>query len=156
MDTIPYNWQGEKEAIAMHPDLVVIHRSAFFHAMNAGVQIGDRKEEPFPEPLEGKWQALYLAADDHLMLFLGFVGMQSPHTKFLVYSRGTGGGWQEEKYRKDWVAKVEKRFPELKDRITTMFIEDGREGKTFSNPSNITRIRKHVQDILGLPKKTTP
>jgi len=156
-ELIGANWHGEKRVITMHPDLIVIHRSAIFHAMNEEFQFEHRGKDPFPDPAkEARWQLLYRTADDKLIAFIGSVGMTNQHTRFLVYSRGTGGEWDKEEYRLKWVKDLEQRFPsfEHRNRIFTMTIEGGLEAKTFRDPSvsNGATIRKLIQKILGLPK----
>jgi tRNA A-37 threonylcarbamoyl transferase component Bud32 len=156
-ELIGSNWHGEEKVIGMHPDLVVIQGSGFFYAMNAEFQFGDRTDSGFDDPeQEAKWQLLYRTADDKLIAFLGNIGASSPHTKFLIYSRGTGGRWNEGAYRMEWVKKVEMRFPLLKGRITTMLIQGGLVAGPLSDPSapNGAIIRKYIQEILGLPRKT--
>ena len=152
------DWHREKEVINMHPDLLVIHRSAIFHAMNEVFQIGTRGKDAFSDDAqEAKWQLLYRTADEKLIMFIGTVGMANPHTKFLVYSRGTGGKWEKDSDRADWVKEIERRFPtfENRNRITTMFIQGGLDAKSFNDPSvpNGANIKKLVQDILHLQKQ---
>ena len=48
-------------------------------------------------------------------LFLGYLALGSPDTKFLVYSRSFG----DEAQQKRWISEAETRFPDLKGKITT-------------------------------------
>jgi hypothetical protein len=103
-----------------------------------------------------EWTWLYEVADNDLMLFLAYVAKDHPNTKFLVYSRGTGGKWTEEADRKEWVRRARERFPELrKAEITTMLVRGGVKAGNFSTKANADDMRKNVEDILGLEKKAT-
>jgi len=126
----------------------VIHRSGFFHSMNQELGFGYGDD---PSTLrEKEWQRLYEIADNKLAAFLGFVGHGDPATRFLVYSRGSGGGWGTEEFRNDWVTQLEGRFPALKNRVTTMQIPGGVAGGSFKDPETVQVVRKLVKMILQL------
>ena len=113
----------------------------------------------FPYPPDGtgpveEWRSLYEVADNKLVQFLAYVARALPNTQFLVYSRGTGGKWELQEDRDEWVADAVKRFPELRDRITTMYIAGGVPKGTFKNEAVAAEMRKNVKDILRLEKKT--
>lgn len=150
-EALPSTWDRESQILALRPDLVIIHRSGFFHALNAEFRFGyppfAKKED------EDKWMLLYRTADDKLIGFLGLVGTNYPGTRFIVYSRGTDGHWTDAEYRKEWVTRVEQRFPALHGRITVMLIPGGAPGGTFRDPAVSKEIREHIQNILGLPSK---
>jgi len=135
---------------------VVIHRSAFYHEMNGDLENGGfnfDNPKPGVQP-EEIWQRLYDIADDKLIAFIGLVGTQYPHTKFLVYSRGTDVRWMAEEWRNDtWVPGVVERFPALKGRITTMLVEKVGDSASFYDKVNEDTMRTHVQEILHLEKK---
>ena len=140
-------WHNEASVIFKRPDLVVIHRSALFHAMNHRFKFRypPPKGEAWPD--KEKWELLYEEADARLVMFLGSLAQSSPSTKFLVYSRGTGGGWYTEEEREEWEERAVIRFPWLKDRITTMLIPNKEMG-TFKDPETAKEIRRRVQYIL--------
>ena len=148
-ETLNSTWERESHVVEMHPDLVLIHRSAFFHSLNLEFNLG---YPPFADPqADAHWHVLYRTADDKVIAFLGLVGNADPQVRFLVYSRGTGGGWPEESYRKQWVANVESRFPALKGRVSTMMISGGVDSGSFRNPDVAKEIRKSVKSLLRLP-----
>jgi tRNA A-37 threonylcarbamoyl transferase component Bud32 len=150
-ETISSTWVREAQVLAMHPRLVVIHRSSFFHSMNAEFNFGASPE--FAKPADDeKWKILYRIADDRIESVLGYVGTAEPQTKFLVYSRGTDENWLRPEFREQWKKKLEERFPKLKGRITTMVIPGGKAG-TFRDAKTAEEIRNHVKAILGLHEK---
>jgi serine/threonine-protein kinase len=151
-ETLPSTWNREKHVVELTPDLIVIHRSAFFHGLNLEFGFG---YEPFPDELTRvRWGLLYRTADDKLLGFLGFIATTNQRTKFLIYSRGTGGtgtsGWQDAAFRTKWVAEAEQRFPALKGRITTLAIEGGVERGTFKSQNVARQVREALTSILGL------
>jgi serine/threonine protein kinase len=146
-------WTREIPVSEMKPDLVVVHRSAFFHAVNAEVGLGNPPTGTKPE---ARWFALYDLADLRLMLFLALVGTKNTHTKFLIYSRGTDTRWPEEDYRKRWVSDFEKRFPEMLGRIEVMPIEGGVATGTFKNEEVAADIRERIVRMLGISDPKAP
>jgi hypothetical protein len=142
----------EAQVLAMHPRLVVIHRSSFFHSMNAEYNFGASPE--FAKPADDPhWRSLYRIADDRLESVLGFVGTAEPQIKFLVYSRGTDANWLRSEFQEQWKKDLEERFPKLKGRITTMVIPGGQKG-TFREAKTAKDIRDQVKKILGLPERS--
>jgi len=156
---ISAEWYEETQILDLQPDLLVIHRSSFFHAIN--IEFGFDYPPFTNDPDEKKfkqWLRLYDLVDDKLMAFLGLVGMKCPQCKFLVYSRGTDGRWTDkaspetaEAYRTEWKNRLEKRF-RLEGRVNVMAIDGGDSG-SFNSPSNAKTIRGHVQRILKLKTK---
>jgi serine/threonine protein kinase len=150
-ETLPSTWDRELHVLELKPDVVVIHRSAFFHGLNVEFGLG---YEPFPdEAARTRWNLLYRTADDKLIAFMGLVGTVVPHTRFLVYSRGTGAsgkGWADEEVRRSWVTAVERRFPALKGRIRTLAIEGGVDKGSFKNPLVIEQVRSELSSLLSL------
>jgi hypothetical protein len=148
-ESIGATWEREDQLLSQEPDLVMVHRSGFFHAMNLEFGFG------YPGDARGFNEAsarrLYELADNKLVAVLGFIGNGDPRTKFLVYSRGTGGGWTEAKNRDDWVHKVEGRFPFLKGRVTTVNVPGGPTGGSFDDPDTAQLFRTQVQTLLNLP-----
>ena len=139
-------WDRETQILAQDPDLVLIHRSAFFHSMNheMGFGYGDDPEN-FDEE---RWQRLYAIADDKLAALIGYIGTSDPSTRFLVYTRGSGGRMEDG--RNPWIAGIEGRFPALQGRVSTMMVPGGLETGSFKNADAIEAVRQHVIDILGL------
>ena len=96
------------------------------------------------------WDRLYKVADNKLGAFLGFIGTSNSTTKFIVYSRGTGGGWPEADYRADWIKALEGRFPALAGRITAIAVPGGVEAGSFRTKEAETLMRQLVRDALSL------
>ena len=138
----------------MHPRLVIIHRSSFFHSYNADFKFGLSPQfaKPSDDP---RWKSLYAIADDKLIGLLGYIGVRERQTKFLIYSRGTDPSWVEPGFQEQWKQNVEARFTSLKDRITTMTISPGkdRSSPSFRNPENGQELRNRVKTILESPEK---
>lgn len=147
-ESIGATWEREDQLVSQDPDLVMVHRSGFFHAMNLEFGFG------YPGDAKGFDEAsarrLYELADNKLVAVLGFIGKGDPRTKFLVYSRGTGGDWSDARKREAWVHKVEGRFPFLKGRVTTVNVPGGPTAGSFDDPETAQLFRQNVQTILNL------
>ena len=148
-ETIGADWEREEQILRQRPDLIMIHRSGFFHAMNQEFRFGYPDDAASFDEARAKW--LYEIADNKLIAMLGFIGQSSPHTAFVVYSRGTGGGWADDQYRADWVKSVEGRFPVLKGRVATILVPGGPQGGSFEDAATRELFRQSVHSILGPP-----
>jgi len=148
-ETLNARWDRETQVLMQQPDLILIHRSAFFHSMNLEIGFG---YAPFNDNVtQQRVEHLYEFADDRLMAFMGHVGLGSPVAKFLIYSRGIGGGgWMDEDFRRNWVGKVESRFPSLKGRVWTMQVKGGHGKAKFRLPVNAHFIKDQVKLILEI------
>jgi hypothetical protein len=149
-ETIAATWDREVQILKQDPRLILIHRSAFFHSMNQELGFGYPGESADFD--EARFRQLYEIADNKLAAVLGFIGQESPSTQFLVYSRGTGGGWSEDQYRADWVTALEGRFPSLKGRVTTINVPGGPDGGSFQDEGTSQLFLQHVGKLLGLTK----
>jgi serine/threonine protein kinase len=146
-ETLGSDWHREDQILTQVPDLILVHRSAFYRSLDAEIGIG---LPPFESPeAEAQATSVYELTDSKLMAFFGYVGLGDPHTKFLVYSRGLGGQWPEEE-QAAWVREAEARFPHLKGRVSTMKVPGDRETATFRDEATARMIRQHVVSILGL------
>jgi hypothetical protein len=141
-------WDREDQILKQEPDLILIHRSGFFHSMNLELGFGYSNEPGSPGYT--RWGRLYDIADNKLMALLGFIGRANPNTVFLVYSRGTGGGWAGDGAPLPWVTNLEGRFPSLSGRVHTMLVPGGVGGGSFRSPEAGQLVRKQVQSLLGL------
>jgi len=143
-EAIGSTWDREQQVLMQHPDLILIHRSGFFHSMNLEFGFGNGDD---PSTYDAKRaEKLYQFADNKLMTFFGLIGQGNPDTVFLVYSRS----WQEEEYRNSWVAQLEERFPTLNGRVKAIAIPGGSAGGTFRDPETARLIREQVKAILGI------
>jgi hypothetical protein len=146
-ETLGSRWDREDQILKQRPDLIVIHRSAFFHSINLELDYGYR---PFDDPVtEARAELVYEIVMGKLMAFFGYVGQGDPHTRFLVYSRGSPPGWVEEQ-QLAFLAEIEGRYPHLKGRVFTMRVPVGPDGASFREEATARMIRQHVVSILGL------
>ena len=140
-ETLTSSWDREAHVLRQEPDLILIHRSAFFHSMAREFGYA---YPPFPsEQAEADSGRLYRIANDKLVALLGIVGTRSPHTRFVVYSRSSG--WPAA-----WTAEVESRFPSLKGRVFTMVVPGGEADGNFRKPEAGHAMRRQVAAVLGL------
>ena len=153
-ETLPSTWNREDHLLTMRPDLVVIHRSAFFHSLNLefAVPYPDQDFSMLPDASPKRlFPTLYRTADDKLIAMLGFVGTTLPDTRFLVYSRGSGDPeWPNMDHRRKWAEDVERRFPSLAGDIYTMEVKGSGNDRTFKSSVNAKEMRRLVKAILGL------
>lgn len=148
-------WDREHQVITKRPDLVIIHRSSFHHSYNAVFDFGSTNEFKHPAD-DPKWAFLYeVIGDDKLITLLGTIGNEVPHTRFLVYSRGTDTNWLRDDFRVEWIRKIETRYPKLKKRIATIVIPNGYTG-TFRDPKTAAELRRRIREILKLPEMRKP
>ncbi len=136
---------------AQRPDIVIIHRSSFFHPFAAQLNLD---YPTFADDADGeklrKWQALYDSQDARLRSLIRAVGAASPHTQFLIYSTGTDQRWTKPEFQSNWVHTLEVELPDLEGRINTMFIEpqpDGKKG-TFRDPATMEKVRERVRKMI--------
>jgi hypothetical protein len=150
-EPVSSEWEDEANVLGLRPDLVIIHRSSFFHPLNAKMKLG---YPPFDDPAKQEtWENLLRIADDKLISFLGLVATAEPRTKFLVYSRGTDVNWTNHNFRTQiWPSTIEARFPALNGRIYTMLVPGGTNG-TFKDFKTAEEMRTRVKDILGVHEK---
>ena len=146
-EAIGSTWDREVPVLKQNPSLILIHRSAFFHSMNQDLDVGYPADG---DTYSDEFRRLYQIADNKLMAFMGFISQGNQDTKFIVYSRGTGGGWTELEYREDWIKHVQGRFPVLEGKIIAIPVPGGRSGDGFKRPDAAKMIRSLVQDLLQL------
>ena len=121
-------WHREDQVLREKPSLIVIHRSCFADATLGFVPQSTAKQ----------------VADKKIESFLGFVSLGNPTTKFLTYTRSSED-------QGAWVLDLEKRFPQLKDRVFALIVPGGPEHATFRDPETKEMVRQKVKSILGLP-----
>lgn len=150
------DWRGENNMIKLRPQLVLIHRSAFFHPVNTVLGFG---YPPFTGPdtkeKTEKWDYAYGVSDEKLICFIGYVATVVPGCRFFIYSRGTDERWKGEDFRDRWKKNCEARFPTLTNRVYTLLIKPstipGSERGTFKDPETADEMRRLVRTILDLP-----
>jgi Protein kinase domain len=154
-ETLSATWNREEQVVKQNPDLVVIHRSAFTHAMVLEFELGySAATGPSgvpptttgpPPSTEFLRNHLSSAGVDKLEAFIGYVGGANPRTRFLVYSRD----WPDPA-RVAWEQSLVRRFPTIRDRVssTRIAIRDGTA--SFRDPETIAQMTQAVQSLLGL------
>ena len=120
-------WHREDQVLRENPALIVVHHSCF-----ADADMGFDPQSKETQTAEAKVTA-----------FLGYIGLGDPSTKFLVYTRRVDDHGA-------WGAELEKRFPQLKGRVSTMSIAGGPEHASFRDPNTAQALKQQVQSILGL------
>ena len=147
-ETLGSTWDRDFQVLKQKPDLVLIHRSAFFHSMAKDFEV------VYPQGVEApsnRFRRLYGVAENKLIAFLGYLGDQSPGTRFIIYSRGTGGGWPDTEYRREWVSKAIGRFPSLQNRVTAIAVPGGVAKGSFQSTTGRAVIRALVLEQLDMP-----
>ena len=148
---IGLNWGRDSFVAGQHPDIVIIHRSSFFHPLAAFLKL---EYPPFTDDAGGeklkKWQAIYDAQDARLRSFLRTVGAVEPQTQFLIYSTGTDKRWLKPEFRANWTETLESELPTFKGRINTMVIPPQSNGDkgTFRDPATMEKLRGQVSEML--------
>jgi serine/threonine protein kinase len=121
-------WHREDQILREAPSLIVIHRTCFadasvgFDPQSTATQVADKKIESF----------------------LGYIGLGNSTTKFLTYTRRSED-------QTPWVLDLERRFPQLKDRVVALTVPGGPEHASFREPETKKMVRQQVMSILGLP-----
>jgi hypothetical protein len=117
-------WHREDQVLRQNPTLIIIHRACFSDYTGP---------DPHAYPVQ--------LADSRMGAFLGYIGLGSPTTKFLVYTR---------RPEDQWASDLEKRFPQLKGRVFTINVPGGTEQATFRDAATAKMLKERVQSILGL------
>ncbi len=144
-ETVGSMWNREDQIVQQRPNLIMIHAGSFFHSMNLELGFGyDDEPEIYDEE---RWLQLIDYAWDKLESFLGYVGLASPQTRILVYSRGA---WSDENEERAWVTNLEGRFPSLAGRVYTFRVPGPEADATFRDPITSQLIRVDVEAILGV------
>jgi transposase len=159
-ETLGATWNREDQIVKQNPDLVIIHRSAFIHAMVLEFELGySAASGPSgvpptttgpPPSTEFLRDHLSSAGVDKLEAFIGYVGGANPRTRFLVYSRD----WPDAA-RVAWEQNLVRRFPTMKDRVSPLSIQIRDGTASFRDPQTIAQMTQAVQSLLGL-KATGP
>jgi hypothetical protein len=152
-ETVGATWNREDQVLKQIPDLIIIHRSAFIHAIVLDFQLGypapgdpraSSKEGP-PPSREVLYDRLGPIGQGKLDAFLGYVGGANPRTRFLIYSRV----WAEAA-RLQWEQSLERRFPAMKGRVFPISKAITNGTASFRDPDTVAQVTHAVRSILGL------
>jgi len=156
-ETISATWNREDQVLKQNPDLIVIHRSAFVHAMvldfelgypapggSSGSRAADASQRPSRDILYERLDAL---GEDKLDAFLGYIAAANPRTRFLVYSRGW---FQQPETLAKWTRSIQRRFPAMNGRMFTMPVTNKNMIASFRDPATVAQLTQSVRSILGL------
>jgi Protein kinase domain len=159
-ETLSATWNREDQIIKQNPDLVVIHRSAFVHAMVLEFELGyslfggpsgaPTTTAGPPPSREILYDRLSPIGIDKLEAFIGYVGGANRSTRFLVYSRQ----WPEVA-RVTWEQNLVRRFPAMRNRVSPISIAIRDGTASFRDPQTIAQMTQAARSLLGL-KATTP
>ena len=159
-ETLGATWNREDQVVKQNPDLIVIHRSAFTHAMVLEFELGySAATAPSgvpptttgpPPSTEFLRDHLSSAGVDKLEAFIGYVGGANPRTRFLVYSRD----WPDAA-RVAWEQNLVRRFPTMRGRVSPIRIQIRDGTASFRDPQTIAQMTQAVQSLLSL-KPTGP
>lgn len=125
-ETTGTTWHREDQLLRRNPDLILVHRSCFYDATLLGDPVLDRKF----------FRQIYPPAADKLENLVAYIALGNPRTRFIVYSRGS---WESDSVRRDWVAAMERRFPQLAGRLIAYKVPLDRA--TFRNARTSEEIR---------------
>jgi hypothetical protein len=137
-------WDREEQLLSQTPDLIIAHRSTFYDATLLGDSTLDNKY----------FVQLYAPAADKFESLLGYVARANPHTRFIVYSRGS---WKTEADARAWIGTIERRFPAITGRVTTYKVPLNRA--TFRNETTGGEIKALALGVLrkaGRLKEANP
>jgi hypothetical protein len=139
------SWRREHQVLVQHPDLILVHLNAFAHqpGFDEYEGLGDALDEVAALGLEDPMEL----GRSKLVAFLGYIALGSPHTQFVVYSRGF---FEDEAYRARWVSEAVTRFPELEGRIVTYDVPGQIGVATYRDPATADEIADLAASILGI------
>jgi hypothetical protein len=155
-EAIGLDWARDSFVVGIKPDLVIVHRSSFFHPVAAKTGL---KYPPFVNAEDHKkFQNIYDAQDLRLRSFISLVGSAVPRCQFLVYSRGTDTNWLNPMFRSNWTATIESSITNLHGRIHTMVIPNQTNGAhgTFRDARTMEEMKRRVGEVLKFPKRQEP
>jgi hypothetical protein len=132
-ETTGSRWDREEQVVSQHPDLLIAHRSSFYDATLLGDSTLDTKY----------WRELYAPAADKFESLMGYMARANPHTRFVIYSRGS---WPTDSAAQAWIGLVERRFPAITGRLTAYKVPLDRA--TFRNETTGAEIKAIALDVL--------
>jgi hypothetical protein len=146
-EMVGVGWNREEQLLKQDPRLILVHRSAFVHALAAEFTPDPASPHLLPNPADDSqfYGRLTRLGRDKVESILGYVGRTNQRTHFVVYSRD----WSPESQRR-WLEGVLRRFPHLEGRLTPFDVGLQKEGASFRLPLNASKVRQAVSSRLGL------
>lgn len=145
-EMVGVGWNREEQLLKQRPRLILIHRSAFVHALAAEFTPDPAATTPLPNPASDKlfYRRLSGLGRDKFESILGYVGRTNAQTTFVIYSRD----WSPASQR-GWVDAVLRRFPHLNGRLTPFNVGPEDAGASFRQPDTVKQIRQKVTAALA-------
>lgn len=150
-EPVGLNWENRSRVRLLSPEVILIHRSVFFHPMAAALGIPYREDWKSEQDQQRFETAYKLLGDRVLREFIGDIGNSNPRTKFVIYSRGTDTNWLSTTFRTTWTKELEGDYPALKNRIHTLLIDGSMTATLDDPPTNREKIIGLVRELLALP-----
>jgi serine/threonine protein kinase len=145
-ETISVEWNREDQIAKQSPTLVVIHRSAFVHALAFEFTPDPLRKTPQSDPATDDvfYGRLSRLGRDKFESLLGYLAKSNPTVQFVAYSRD----WSEQSQRR-WIDAVTRRYPHLTGRVTPFELMRVDGQASFRVPRNVERIQQLVQARLA-------
>ncbi len=145
-ETVGAAWNREDQILKQRPDLILIHRSAFVHALKSEFAPNPNVTTPQADPATDKvlYRRITTIGRDKLESLLAYLAKSMPQTHFIVYSRDWSSSSQQ-----SWLAGVTRRFPPLTGRITPLEVERVDGKGSFRVQKNIEHIQQLVRARLA-------
>ena len=146
-ETMGADWNREDQVARERPDLILIHRSAFAHALVQEFTPPPAAPAGSANPLtdEPFYDRLTRVGRDRLDALIGYLGKANERTRFIVYARD----WKMSS-REGWQSRLLKRFPQLEGRVTTLEVDAVDGLASFRQAQNAEKARRTVSSVLGL------
>jgi serine/threonine protein kinase len=139
-------WSREEQVIRQRPDIILIHRSAFAHALKSEFTPDPNITTPQSDPFTDKvfYTRLINLGRDKFEAMLAYFAQTMPRAHFIVYSRDWSTASQQR-----WLDSATRRFPHLAGRITPFEVERVDGKASFRVPRNIERAQALVRSKIA-------
>jgi serine/threonine protein kinase len=139
-------WNREDQILKQTPDLILVHRSAFIHALKSEFTPDPAISTPQADPATDKvlYNRLSSIGRDKFEAMLAYFAQTMPRAHFIVYSRDWSAASQQR-----WLDSATRRFPHLAGRITPFEVERVDGKASFRVPRNIERAQALVRSKIA-------
>jgi serine/threonine protein kinase len=145
-ETLSVEWNREDQILKRSPALILIHRSAFVHALAFEFSPDPLVKTPQADPAtdEELYRRLTRIGRDKMESLLGYLANSNGAMHFVVYSRD----WSQQSQQR-WLAGVTRRYPQLTGRITPFELIRVEGKASFRVPRNMERIQQLVAERVA-------